>query len=119
MSGTGTTAKLLVKPWKLVNPYEVSVTMNLKRRFAILAVPAVLAMGGGALAVHAASTPTPSPASSESESATEAPEAPTNAAPKAPAGAAGEVETADPAGDVQSGHADPPGEVDHQATGEE
>ena len=85
--------------------------MNLKRRLAILTVPAVLAIGGGALAVHAASTPTPKPPLSQSESTTEAPEA--------PAGTAAEKETADPAGDVQTGHADPAGEVDHQATGEE
>ena len=90
---------------------KVNVNMSLKRRLAILTVPAVLAIGGGALAVHAASSPTPSPASSHSEGATEAPEA--------PAGTAAEVETADPAGDLQSGHADPAGEVYHQATGNE
>jgi len=88
--------------------------LQFKRRFAILAVPAVLALGGGALAVHAANTPTPSPASSQS-----APEAPE--APEAP-GTAGAVETADPAGaagDVQEGHADPAGTVDHQFEGNE
>ncbi|MHB8613023.1 MAG: hypothetical protein ACYDAL_11420 [Candidatus Dormibacteraceae bacterium] len=37
--------------------------MNWKRKFAILSVPAVLALGGGALAVQAAQTPPLSPAS--------------------------------------------------------
>lgn len=87
--------------------------MSLKRRLAILAVPAVLAAGGGALVVHAASSPTPSPALSHSDSSSEAPEAPETAQP------AGAAEAADPAGDVQSGHADPAGEVDHQSTGQE
>lgn len=87
--------------------------MTLKRRLAILTVPAVLAAGGGALVVHAASSPTPSPALSHRDSTTEAPEAPEAAQP------AGAADAADPAGHVQSGHADPAGEVDHQATGQE
>jgi len=90
--------------------------MEFKKKLAILAVPAVLAIAGGAVAVNAANTPTPTPAASQKE----APETPGAAeAPEATTGAAAEVETADPAGDVQSGHADPAGEVDHQATGNE
>jgi hypothetical protein len=84
--------------------------MQFKRKFVILAVPAVLALTGGAVAVNAATTPTPSPASSQKE-APEAPEAPDTTASAA--------EPADPAGDVQAGHSDPAGEVDHQATGNE
>jgi hypothetical protein len=99
---------------RTVNPIEVGDRkMQLKRKLAILAVPAVLALGGGAIAVNAANTPTPTPASSQKE-APEAPEAPETAA-----GTAAEVETADAAGDVQSGHSDPAGEVDHQANGTE
>jgi hypothetical protein len=89
--------------------------MNLKRRLAILSVPAVLAMGGGALAVHAASTPAPSPATSQ-PAETEAPDAPEAAGT---AEATGAAEKADPAGAAGAGHADPAGEVDHQAAGNE
>jgi hypothetical protein len=90
--------------------------MNLKRKFAILSVPAILAVGGGALAVHAASTPTPSPAKSQPATDAETPDAAEAAGAAEPAGAA---ETADPAGAAGGGHADPAGEVDHQATGNE
>jgi hypothetical protein len=82
--------------------------MQIKRKFAILAVPAVLAIAGGAIAVNAANAPTPSPASSQKETGT--------------ANEAGEVETANEAGETgtanQSGHSDV-GEVDHQSTGNE
>lgn len=81
--------------------------MNLKQRIAIVALPAVLTLSVGALAVHAA-TPNPAPPTSQAE----APEAET-------AGPAGEVEKADAPGDVQSGHADTGDQADHQATGEE
>jgi hypothetical protein len=85
--------------------------MNFKRKLAILTVPAVLAVGGGALAVHAASTPSPSPASSQKESATEPadkPEATSATDPVEPAGT-----------DGPSGHADAGDQVDHQSTGNE
>jgi hypothetical protein len=84
--------------------------MNLKRKFAILSVPAILAAGGGALAVHAASTPTPSPAASQIEKDAETPDA------TEPADA---TEQADPAGAQGTGHSDTAGEVDHQSTGNE
>jgi hypothetical protein len=90
--------------------------MSLKSRLAILSVPAILAVGGGAVAVHAASTPTPSPAVSQTGADTEKPDA------TEPAGAAetpGAAEQADPAGAQGTGHADPAGEVDHQASGNE
>lgn len=86
--------------------------MQFKRKLAILAVPAVLALAGGAIAVNAANTPTPTPPSSQKETANE----------PAEANQAGEVETANEAGETgtanQTGHADT-GEVDHQATGNE
>ena len=101
---------------RTVNPMEVGDRkMQLKRKLAILAVPAVLALGGGAIAVNAANTPTPTPTPASSQK--EAPEAPE--APETAAGTAAEVETADAAGDVESGHSDPAGEVDHQANGTE
>jgi hypothetical protein len=90
--------------------------MNLKRKLAILSVPAILAVGGGALAVHAASTPTPSPATSQPATDTETPDAAEAAGGAEPAGV---VEQADPAGAAGAGHADPAGEVDHQSTGNE
>src|ERR1700682_3954610 len=96
--------------------------MNLKRRFAILSVPAILAVGGGAIAVHAASSPTPSPATSQPATDTEKPDATEAAGAAEPVDAveaAGTTETADPAGAAGTGHADPAGEVDHQATGNE
>jgi hypothetical protein len=85
--------------------------MNWKRRFAIVAVPAVVALGGGAIAVHAATTPTPSPASSSP--------AGTHTETADPAEAAPKVETAEPAGAPNIGHADANDQADHQATGEE
>src|SRR5713101_2434225 len=94
-------------------------SMRFNRRVAILAVPAILALAGGALAVHAASTPPPAPASSENESGTE------NQA-EDQAGQAGEVETANQAetetnqaGDRgQSGHNDSGDQADHQFEGQ-
>jgi hypothetical protein len=88
--------------------------MRFNRRFAILAVPAILALAGGAVAVHAAVTPTP--AASQSESGTES-QAEDSAATVP--GKAAPAEPADPAGDVQSGHSDSGDQVDHQATGNE
>ena len=86
--------------------------MNFKRKLAILAVPSILAVAGGAIAVHAANTPGPSTPSSANESATE------NQAEDTVT-TSGTAEAADPAGDVQSGHADTGDQVDHQATGNE
>jgi hypothetical protein len=83
--------------------------MNFRRKLAIVAVPAVLALGGGAIAVHAASTPNPTPRTA-APSAAEPAEAPETAdkleAPEAP-------------GTADVGHADPAGDVNHEATGEE
>lgn len=80
--------------------------MNLKQRFAIVAVPAIVALGvGGALAVHAATPAPPAPANSQSEGA----ETETG----------GGVEKADAPGDVQSGHNDTGDQADHQFDGEE
>jgi hypothetical protein len=79
--------------------------MNLKQLFAFVAVPAIVALGAGALAVHAATTPPPAPSNSQSEGA----ETETG----------GEVEKADGPGDVQSGHNDTGDQADHQADGEE
>jgi hypothetical protein len=90
--------------------------MNLKSRLAILSVPAILAVGGGAVAVHASSTPPPLPAASQTGADTEKPDA---TEPAAAAEATGAPEQADPAGAQGTGHADPAGEVDHQATGNE
>jgi hypothetical protein len=80
--------------------------MNLKQRFAILALPAIVALGvGGALAVTAATPAPPAPANSQSEGA----ETETG----------GGDEKADAAGDVQSGHNDTGDQADHQFDGEE
>ena len=91
--------------------------MNWNRKFAILAVPAILAVGGGALAVHAASTPTPAPTSSQPKTGAEPAEA------ADPAEAKEAPEAADPAeaaGGADKGHADPAGAtVDHQFEGNE
>lgn len=88
--------------------------MHFKRKFAILAVPAVLVLAGGAVAVHAA-TPNPAPASSQNESGTE-----NQAGEVETANQAGEVETANQAGDQgQSGHNDTGDQVDHQFNGNE
>lgn len=95
---------------------EVTQNMNFKRKFAILAVPALLALAGGAVAVHAASTPKPpTPTATQIETG--------------PENQAGEVETANQAGEVdqadqagaqgQSGHSDTGDQVDHQSTGNE
>lgn len=86
--------------------------MNLRRKLAIVAVPAVLALSGGAIAVHAASTPNPTsqnaaPAAGEPA---EAPETPgTTETPEAP----------EAPGTPDVGHADPAGDVQHEATGNE
>jgi hypothetical protein len=78
--------------------------MNLRQRIAIVAVPAIVALGVGALAVQAATTPSGSPVTAQGEGTeTET----------------GDVETADAPGDVQSGHADTGDQADHQVDGEE
>ena len=106
-------AMLAVRRSRTVNPMERgSRKMQLKRKLAILALPAVLAIAGGAIAVNAATTPSPTPKSSQKETANE----------PAEAHQVGEGETAHDAGEIgtagQTGHNDV-GEVDHQATGTE
>jgi hypothetical protein len=94
---------------------EVTQNMSFKRKFAILAVPALLALAGGAVAVHAASTPKPAPAATQNDSGTENQAGETEAANQA-----GEVETANQAGDQgQSGHNDTGAQADHQFDGNE
>jgi hypothetical protein len=74
--------------------------MNLKQKFA-----AILALGVGALAVHAA---------------TPAPQAPANSRKEGPeTEAAGEVEKADEAGGGQAGHTHTGDQADHNFDGEE
>ena len=92
--------------------------MSFKRKFAILAVPALLVLAGGAVAVHAGTTPKPTPAASQSEIGTE-----NQAGEVEKANETGAVEQADQAGDQgqssQSGHSDSGDQVDHQSTGNE
>ena len=85
--------------------------MNFNQKVAILAVPALLAVSAGDLAVHAASTAGPSPASSQSEGGTEPAEKPESASATDPIGPAGSAD--------QSGHTDSGDQVDHQSTGTE
>jgi len=80
--------------------------MNFRRKLAIVAVPAVLALGGGAIAVHAA-TPNPAPP----KAAQDAPD------PTETPGAAETPEAPEAPGTPDVGHADPAGEVDNQSTG--
>jgi len=91
--------------------------MNWKRNFALLAVPAVLALGGGALAVQAASSPAPSTPASQSQTGA----APAEATEPAEAvGAAEAVDAPEASGAPDVGHADAPGaNVDHQFEGNE
>jgi len=85
--------------------------MNLKRKFARVAVPAVLALGAGALAVHA-SPMTPSP--------TPAPQSQTGVEPAETAGAGETVDAPEAPGAADVGHADAAGaNVDHQFEGSE
>jgi hypothetical protein len=78
--------------------------MNLRQRIAIVAVPAIVALGVGAMAVQAAPTSSSSPATAQGEGTeTET----------------GDVEKADAPGDVQSGHSDTGDQADHQVDGEE
>lgn len=86
--------------------------MRLNRKFLILAVPAILALAGGALAVHAANTPTPAPAKSQAQE-------PAESQAEASGTSATETEKADAPGDVQSGHADTGDQTDHQFEGNE
>jgi hypothetical protein len=91
---------------------EVTSNMRLNRKFVILAVPAILALAGGALAVHAASTPTPAPAKSQAQQ-------PAESQTEESGTSATETEKADAPGDVQSGHADTGDQADHQFEGNE
>ncbi len=98
--------------------------MTFKRKFAILAVPALLALAGGAVAVHAATTPKPTPAAAQTEAGTENQAGEVETANQAgeteKANQAGEVDQADQAGDQgQSGHDDTGTQNDHQSTGNE
>jgi hypothetical protein len=88
--------------------------MNFRRKIAIVGVPAVLALGGGAIAVHAASTPNPAPGHA----------APSAAEPAEATGAetpatAEKPEAPEAPGTVDVGHADPAGDVNNEATGTE
>jgi hypothetical protein len=98
--------------------------MSFKRKIAILAVPALLVLAGGAVAVHAATTPKPTPAASQSETGTENQAGEVETANQAgeteKANQSGEVDQADQAGDQgQSGHNDTGTQDDHQSTGNE
>ena len=86
--------------------------MNWKRKFAIVAVPAVLALAGGALVVQAAETPSPSPTYSTAKTV-EATEPATETAETT-------TETVEAPGAADLGHADTANaEVDHQFDGNE
>jgi hypothetical protein len=88
--------------------------MNFKRKIAIVAVPAVLALGGGALAVHAASTPNPTPKSTAPSAAE-----PAEANGAETQGTAEKPEAPEAPGAADVGHADPAGGVNHEAAGDE
>jgi hypothetical protein len=82
---------------------------NWKTRLAILAVPAALAVGGGAVVAHAAA-PSPAPPSSSpaaSDTSTEAPDT------------SPEPAEANEPGQPGGGHADQAGQGDHQWDGVE
>jgi len=84
--------------------------MNWKRKLALVAVPAVLALGGGALVVQAAPT-SPSPTSPASQTGTE---------PAETSVGAEKVDAIEAPGGPDVGHADAPGaNVDHQFEGNE
>jgi len=84
--------------------------MNWKRKLALVAVPAVLALGGGALAVQASSTP----------SGPSTPASQTGAEPSEMTGAAEKVDATEAPGAPDVGHADAAGaNVDHQFEGNE
>jgi hypothetical protein len=87
--------------------------MTFRRKLAIVAVPAVLALAGGAIAVHAA-TPNPAPTTSASDAAD-----PVEATGSETAGAAEKPDAPEAHGTAAVGHADPAGDVNHEATGEE
>jgi hypothetical protein len=88
--------------------------VNLRRKLAIVAVPAVLAISGGAIAVHAASTPNPTP-----QNAAPAAAEPAEATGTETTGTAETPETPEAPGTPDVGHADPAGDVQHEATGNE
>lgn len=90
--------------------------MDWKRRVALLAVPAVLAIGGGALVVHAA-TPPPTPPKSQAAEPAEVAD-PVEAA--GAAGAAEAPEAPEAPGAPEVGRADPAGaNTDNQFEGEQ
>ncbi len=89
--------------------------MNWKRKFSIIAVPAVLALAGGVVAVQAAQSPSPPPAPTTTAPATTAPSEST----ETPETAAEQVDVNEPSL-PGGGHADAPGaNVDHQFEGVE
>jgi hypothetical protein len=88
--------------------------VNFTRKLAFIAAPAVLALVGGAMAVHAAITPNPNP----SHAAREAAEPAEATGAEAPETAA-KPEATEAPGTVDVGHADLAGDVNHEATGEE
>ena len=87
--------------------------MNWKRKFAIVAVPAVLALGGGALAVQAAQTPS-APASTTPSGAA-------NVEATGAAEPADTTESIEAPGAADVGHADSSANAtaDHQFEGNE
>lgn len=87
--------------------------MNFRRKLAIVAVPAVLVLAGGAVAVHAA-TPNPAPPRAVQDAAD-----PAEAAGVEKPDAAEKAEAPEAPGTLDVGHADPAGDVNHEATGEE
>jgi hypothetical protein len=88
--------------------------MNLKQKIALVAIPAVLALGGGALAVQASSGHPTAVAPAAVQTATD---------PTEPAGAAEAAEAPEAPGAPEVGHADAAGaagaEVDNQFDGEQ
>jgi hypothetical protein len=88
--------------------------VNFRRKLAIVAVPAVLALSGGAIAVHATSTPTPAPQNAAPKAAEPA-ETPDAETP----GTAETAEAPETPGTPDVGHADPAGDVQHEVTGNE
>jgi hypothetical protein len=87
--------------------------MSFNRKFAIVAVPAVLALAGGAIAVHAA-TPNPSPTTAAADTAD-----PVEATTAETPAAAEKLDAPEAPGATDVGHSDPAGDVNHEATGEE
>ena len=88
--------------------------MNLRQKVALVAIPAVLAVGGGALAVQASSSHPTTAAPAAVQTATD---------PTEPTGAAEAAEAPEAPGTPDIGNADAPGtagaEVDNQFDGEQ